>query len=122
MAKKTAKQEMAEAAELVKNTVVDAVLEAKEKAEERLDMLLSNGDYVRRAAPPPQADVTIDELFNNGMSLRSFNCLRRAGLNTAGDIIKQGEASLMRIEHLGRKSFNEIVKLMHQLGLRMSWE
>ena len=61
MAKKTAKQELAEAAELVKNTVVDAVLEAKEKAEEVVKEVAKEAAKALRATTAPTIDAKIPE-------------------------------------------------------------
>ena len=51
------------------------------------------------------------------LSVRSFNCLKRAGINTDEDLTKMTEAEMWRIRNLGKKSFDEITEILHNLGL-----
>lgn len=60
--------------------------------------------------------MSIDDL---DLTVRSNNCLRRASINTVGDIVAMTEAELMRVRNLGTKSLNEIKKKIEELGLKL---
>jgi DNA-directed RNA polymerase subunit alpha len=55
----------------------------------------------------------IDEL---DLSVRSYNCLKRASINTVGDLISKTEDEMMKVRNLGKKSFDEIRKKLDELG------
>lgn len=57
--------------------------------------------------------ISIDDL---DLSVRSNNCLRRAGINTVGDLIRKTEEDMMKIRNLGKKSLEEIKKKMFEAG------
>jgi DNA-directed RNA polymerase subunit alpha len=58
-------------------------------------------------------DLTIDEL---DLSVRSFNCLKRAGINTVEDLINKSEDDMMRVRNLGRKSLEEVIAKLASFG------
>ena len=62
---------------------------------------------------------TIEEL---DLSLRSFNCLKRAGFNTVADIIKVSESELKTIKNFGKKSITEVIDKIHELGFSLKDE
>ena len=62
---------------------------------------------------------TIEEL---DLSLRSFNCLKRAGFDTVGDIVDKTEAELKTIKNFGKKSLEEVKNKVHDLGLTLKDE
>ncbi len=59
-------------------------------------------------------EMTIEEL---DLSVRSFNCLKRAGINTVADLVNTTEEDMMKVRNLGRKSFEEVVNKMADMGL-----
>ena len=59
-------------------------------------------------------DRTIEEL---GLSVRSYNCLKRAGINTVHDLTEKSEAEMMKVRNLGRKSLEEVKLKLIDLGL-----
>lgn len=61
-------------------------------------------------------DMTIEEL---DLSVRSFNCLKRAGINTVADLINKSEEDMMKVRNLGRKSLEEVVWKMASLGFNL---
>ena len=61
-------------------------------------------------------EMTIDEL---DLSVRSFNCLKRAGINTVEELIQHNEEEMMRVRNLGRKSLEEVQQKLAQLGLSL---
>lgn len=61
-------------------------------------------------------EMTIEEL---DLSVRSFNCLKRAGINTVEDIINKSEEEMMKVRNLGRKSLEEVIWKMNSLGFNL---
>ena len=59
-------------------------------------------------------DRTIEEL---DLSVRSYNCLKRAGINTVHDLTEKSEAEMMKVRNLGRKSLEEVKLKLIELGL-----
>jgi DNA-directed RNA polymerase subunit alpha len=59
-------------------------------------------------------EMTIEEL---DLSVRSFNCLKRASINTVEDLICKTEDEMMKVRNLGRKSLDEVVAKLNTLGL-----
>jgi DNA-directed RNA polymerase subunit alpha len=51
------------------------------------------------------------------LSVRSFNCLKRAGINTLAELTKKTEEEMMRVRNLGRKSLKEVKEKLEDLGL-----
>lgn len=64
-------------------------------------------------------EMSIEEL---DLSVRSFNCLKRAGINTVGDLINKSEEDMMKVRNLGRKSLEEVVNKLASLGFTLSAE
>ena len=61
-------------------------------------------------------EKTIEEL---DLSVRSFNCLKRAGINTVQELTDKSEADMMRVRNLGRKSLEEVKNKLAELGLSL---
>jgi DNA-directed RNA polymerase subunit alpha len=51
--------------------------------------------------------------------VRSYNCLKRAGINTVEDLTNKTEADMMKVRNLGRKSLDEVVQKLKTLGLTL---
>lgn len=64
-------------------------------------------------------EMTIEEL---DLSVRSFNCLKRAGINTVDDLINKSEEEMMKVRNLGKKSFDEVKEKLQSLGFNLSSE
>ena len=64
-------------------------------------------------------EMTIEEL---DLSVRSFNCLKRAGINTVEDLIAKTEEDMMKVRNLGRKSLEEVINKLASLGFTLSKE
>lgn len=80
---------------------------------------LNGGPILVKQDDPGQATVlsmTIEEL---DFSVRSFNCLKRAGINTVEDLISKSEDDMMKVRNLGRKSLEEVVNKLESLGLAL---
>lgn len=61
-------------------------------------------------------DMTIEEL---DLSVRSYNCLKRAGINTVGELIQRNVEDMMKVRNLGKKSLEEVDKKLGELGLQL---
>ena len=61
-------------------------------------------------------DMTIEDL---DLSVRSFNCLKRANINTVADLAEKTEEDMMKVRNLGRKSLEEVKKKLEELGLTL---
>ena len=59
-------------------------------------------------------EMTIEELE---MSVRSFNCLKRAGIDTVEDLTNRTEEDMIKVRNLGKKSLEEVIQKLHSLGL-----
>ena len=64
-------------------------------------------------------EMTIEEL---DLSVRSFNCLKRAGINTVEDLTNRTEDDMMKVRNLGRKSLEEVINKLHSLGFSLKKE
>ena len=61
-------------------------------------------------------EMTIEEL---DMSVRSFNCLKRAGIDTVEDLTNRTEEDMIKVRNLGKKSLEEVIQKLHSLGLTL---
>ena len=64
-------------------------------------------------------EMTIEEL---DLSVRSFNCLKRANINTVEDLISKTEDEMMKVRNLGRKSLEEVINKLNMMGLSLAKE
>lgn len=64
-------------------------------------------------------EMTIEDL---DMSVRSFNCLKRAGIDTVEDLTKRTESEVIKFRNLGKKSLDEVIQKLHSLGLELKRE
>ena len=69
--------------------------------------------------PDAKLSMTIDEL---DLSVRSFNCLKRANINTVEDLISKTEDEMMKVRNLGRKSLEEVINKLAMMGLSLASE
>ncbi|MCC8065446.1 MAG: DNA-directed RNA polymerase subunit alpha [Clostridiales bacterium] len=71
------------------------------------------------AAHDKVLEMTIEEL---DLSVRSFNCLKRANINTVEDLISKTEDEMMKVRNLGRKSLEEVMNKLAAMGLSLAKE
>ena len=64
-------------------------------------------------------ETSIEELE---LSVRSFNCLKRAGISTVEDLTNRSENDMMKVKNLGKKSLDEVIAKLHSLGLNFRQE
>ena len=85
------------------------------------DAVTSSSTVVEKVTDHPDAklSMTIDEL---DLSVRSFNCLKRANINTVEDLISKTEDEMMKVRNLGRKSLEEVINKLAMMGLHLADE
>ena len=85
------------------------------------DAVTSSSTVVEKVADHPDAklSMTIDEL---DLSVRSFNCLKRANINTVADLIDKTGKDMMRVRNMGKKSLDEVQKKLEMMGLSLASE
>ena len=64
-------------------------------------------------------EMTVEEL---DLSVRSFNCLKRAGINSVEELTNKTESEMMKVRNLGRKSLQEVTEKLDELGLSLKPE
>ena len=60
------------------------------------------------------SNYTIEDLE---LSVRAYNCLKRASINSMGELLKKSEHDLLNIKNFGKKSSDEVIEKLHELGL-----
>ncbi len=92
----------------------------KEQAERRLDILLGIIGNDNTPTEEDELPLTIESM---DLSVRAYNCLKRAGIKTLDDLLEIDTFDgFLNIRNLGRKSTDEIVNKIHSYGLLMKWE
>ena len=76
------------------------------------EVMVVKDDNVKEKA----LEMTIEEL---DLSVRSFNCLKRAGINTVEDLISKSEDDMMKVRNLGRKSLEEVIAKLESLNFTL---
>ena len=101
-------------------TDADRVVEIRDGAvgAPGLDPALVGGGQVGGNSRPPNAmdDILIEELE---LGVRSYNCLKRAGIQTVGDLVSKTEGELNAIPNFGKKSIDEVIETLHARGLAL---
>jgi len=85
------------------------------------DAVSTGSTVVEKAPDRPDAKLamTIDEL---DLSVRSFNCLKRANINTVADLISKTGEDMMKVRNMGKKSLDEVQKKLEMMGLSLASE
>ena len=78
-----------------------------------VEIMVEKGD----SGKEKNLEKTIEEL---DLSVRSFNCLKRAQINTVEDLISKTEEEMMKVRNLGRKSLEEVIQKLESLGFTLS--
>ena len=86
-------------------------IDLSEKAKNAEVIVEPNADDTKKVM-----DMSIDELE---LSVRSFNCLKRAGVNTVGELVNKTPDDMMKVRNLGRKSLDEVLIKLKELGLSL---
>ena len=106
----------------------EALSQAANLLNEHLKLFIDLSDEVGMAEALVEKDdkgkekileMTIEDL---DLSVRSFNCLKRAGINTVDDLINKSEDEMMKVRNLGKKSFDEVKEKLKTLGFELNSE
>jgi DNA-directed RNA polymerase subunit alpha len=99
-------------------TDADRVVELRDvNAAGMLDPGAINGGGASATRPPnAMDDILIEELE---LGVRSYNCLKRAGIQTVGDLVSKTEGELNAIPNFGKKSIDEVIETLHARGLSL---
>jgi DNA-directed RNA polymerase subunit alpha len=113
---------MREAAEiLIKSLAIFSDPESVEALTDRSNYeQLGPADGVAPGAPVAEGDDRLIEELEIGV--RAYNCLKRAGIQTVGDLITRSESELNAIPNFGRRSTEEVIEALNQLGLSLRGE
>lgn len=107
---------------------LDAMSLAAKILTEHLDIFVNLTDEARHAEimvekeetqKEKMLEMTIEEL---DLSVRSYNCLKRAGINTVQELTNKSEPEMIKVRNLGRKSLEEVKAKLHDLGLGLRKE
>ncbi len=88
-------------------------------ARDNFDALAAEGVANGAPAAADGDDRLIEELE---VGVRAYNCLKRAGIQTVGDLVQRSESELNAIPNFGRRSTEEVIDALHQLGLSLRGE
>ena len=83
------------------------------EAAQQADVMIEKADDAKEKV----LEMNIDELE---LSVRSFNCLKRAGINTVEELTNRTSEDMMKVRNLGRKSLEEVLAKLDELGLSLS--
>jgi DNA-directed RNA polymerase subunit alpha len=102
-------------------TDADRVVELRDTGGAVLEPGLAGAGAVGTPSRPPNAmdDILIEELE---LGVRSYNCLKRAGIQTVGDLVSKTEGELNAIPNFGKKSIDEVIETLHARGLNLRGE
>ena len=109
----TAKESISLAAKIMVehlNLFIDLSDEAK-----KLDVMKDRDEVVKAQV----LEMTIEEL---DMSVRAFNCLKRAGIHTVEELINRSEEDMIKVRNLGKKSLEEVIQKLQSLGFELKKE
>ena len=85
------------------------------------DVMGNGSTIVEKVAnsPDTKLSMTIDEL---DLSVRSYNCLKRANINTVADLVGKTAEDMMKVRNMGKKSLDEVQKKLEMMGLSLASE
>ena len=109
----TAKESISLAAKIL-NEHLNLFIDLSDEAKKR-EIMIDREEVVKEKV----LEMTIEEL---DMSVRAFNCLKRAGINTVEDLINRSEEDMIKVRNLGKKSLEEVIFKLHSLGLDLKKE
>lgn len=103
----------------------EAVSFAAKILSEHLNLFVELSDEAKNAPVMVDRDETIKEkvlemtIEELDMSVRSFNCLKRAGIDTVEDLTNKTEEDMIKVRNLGKKSLEEVIQKLQSLGLSL---
>ncbi len=101
----------------------EAISLAAKILNDHLNLFVELSDEAKSLDTMVERDETIKEkvlemsIEDLDLSVRSFNCLKRAGIDTVEDLINRTEEDMIKVRNLGKKSLEEVIQKLHSLGL-----
>ena len=81
------------------------------------DTVVADSEEVVSEVSGEEPSITIDELE---LSVRAYNCLKRASINSMAELLKKSEHDLLNIKNFGKKSSDEVIERLHHFGLDLA--
>lgn len=95
---------------------VEEVEEVEEEPQQEVSVAPADAPVSPEDKAAKILNMTIEDL---DLSVRSFNCLKRAGIDYVGDLVNKTEDDMMKVRNLGRKSLDEVKKKLEDIGLSL---
>src|SRR5207253_1132397 len=101
----------------------DAIGQAAKLLKDHMAIFINFEELPESAEEPAERALSqMNEVLNRSveeleLSVRSYNCLKNANIQTIGDLVQKTEAEMLRTKNFGRKSLNEIKEILGNLGL-----
>ena len=110
---------LSQAAELlIEHFVQIAAITGKAPVVKEVSGIISDkSDDVVAEVAEGEPSITIDELE---LSVRAYNCLKRASINSMAELLKKSEHDLLNIKNFGKKSSDEVIERLHHFGLDLA--
>ena len=100
---------------LIDHFVQIAAIAGKSSHKEIEEKVVAEEEAVEESNEEPS--ITIDELE---LSVRAYNCLKRASINSMSELLKKSEHDLLNIKNFGKKSSDEVIERLHHFGLDLA--
>lgn len=85
----------------------------------KLNEIIANNDFMHELEAPVVNKTNEKKIEELDLSVRSYNCLKRAGINTIGELAQKTEEEMMRVRNLGRKSLKEVMQKLRENGFEL---
>ena len=84
-----------------------------------LNEMISQNDFMHEPEAPIVNKTKEKKIEELDLSVRSYNCLKRAGITTIGELAQKTEEEMMRVRNLGRKSLKEVIQKLRENGFEL---
>lgn len=85
----------------------------------QLNEIIAQNDFMHEPETPTINKTKEKKIEELDLSVRSYNCLKRAGINTVGELAQKTEEEMMRVRNLGRKSLKEVMQKLRENGFEL---
>ena len=85
----------------------------------KLNEVISSSEFMHELEAPVVNKTNEKKIEELDLSVRSYNCLKRAGINTIGELAQKTEEEMMRVRNLGRKSLKEVMQKLRENGFEL---